>query len=196
VAGFFGPGDTDGGCTPCGANADSVPVSPFAFPAAAEAGVAAAFSRYMSDGSREAIENEAGADAYHDGVLTEVQVQAAAHTAARELAGHGSEKTCVCNAGYIGDPVTGCTPCDDSGKACALTRICLRVPDLCLKHVSWPTTSFSVTFVPRIVTELLPLRTARRPLDIRRLHGDNHRLCRRRPGLLGTPRGLGGWPIS
>ena len=118
MAGFFGPGDTDGGCTPCGANADSPSVSPFASPAAAEAGVAAAFSRYMSD---DGSYSEYG-DEYHDGVLTEAQVQAAARTAARELAGHGSPKTCVCNAGYTGDPVAGCTPCADSGKACALTR--------------------------------------------------------------------------
>ena len=121
MAGFFGPGDTDGGCTPCGANADSPSVSPFASPAAAEAGVAAAFSRYLS-GSRQAIESDYGADAYNDGVLTEAQVQAAARTAARELAGHGSPKNCVCNAGYTGDPVAGCTSCADSGKACALTR--------------------------------------------------------------------------
>ena len=191
VAGFFGPGDTDGGCTPCGANADSPSVSPFASPAAAEAGVAAAFSRYMSEGSREAIESDYGPDAYHNGELTQEYLQSAASSAARELAGHGSPKTCVCNAGYTGDPVVGCTPCADSGAltcTCSHRQACARpVP------MSWVTKSFSVTFVPRTVTELLAPRSARRPLDIRRQHGDNHRLWRRRPGLLGAPRGLGGW---
>ena len=131
VAGFFGPGDTDGGCTPCGANASSLAVSSFASSAAAEARVVASFSQYVNMGSYD--------DAVYsfDSVLTEEQVQSAAYNAARDLAGYGSEKTCVCNAGYTGDPVAGCTPCDDSGTACALTciRTARRAPHLCLKDV-------------------------------------------------------------